>query len=425
MNVTILQAIVWASYFISLFFLVYWLLYFLEKKKDIKKESKKNIPKITQYPTVTITVPAYNAEKHVIKTLKSLIELEYDKSKLEIVVVNDGSRDNTKNIVEKFISQHKEDNIILINHKRNLGKADALNTSMSKSTAEFFSCIDSDSRVEKDALIYMIEQMQRDPKLAIATPVMKVENPKTWMQKFQRIEYMSSMLISRLMGHLDSMYVAPGPFSLYRMTALKKLGKFDGTHNIEDQEIAWRAQKKHLKMRQCPHAFVYTVAPRNIKQFTAQRTRWYRGSIMTIYDYKSMFLNKKYGDFGMIQIPLMIFSYILSFIAIIALGYYLIKPLLRKLYDFILIKFDLITYFSNAKININILDIEAMQVVMIYAALLIAVIMLYFASRTTNDRVRKYGSIYIILYFFVYYIIVSIIIIKSFFEILIRKKQKW
>lgn len=431
MNISLIQGIVWFSYCVSLFFLIYWLLFFLEKKDILKSELKKNRPKLKSFPTVTISVPAFNEEKHILKTLKSLIELNYPKDKYDILIVNDCSTDKTENIVKSFLNELKKTkkynniNIRVINHEVNKGKAEGLNTAIRNSNAEFFSCIDADSVVDKDALLYMVSDMQKDPDIAILTPVMKVDNPKNWLQKFQRVEYMSSMFVSRLMGHIDSIYVAPGPFSLYRMSALKKIGKFDGRRNIEDQEIAWRAQKNHLKMRQCVNAFVYTVAPHTIKGFARQRTRWYRGSMMTIYDYKEMAFNKKYGDFGMFQIPLMIFSYMLSFIALIALGYYLIKPLYKYIYNLFLVKFDIITQMKNLNFSFNILDIEIMQVLMIYSALVISVLMLYYASRHTNDRVRKYGSIYIIPYFFIYYVIVSVLVIKSLAEIVIRKKQKW
>ncbi len=430
MNITTIQALVWFSYFISLFFLIYWLLFFLEKKDSLKLELDKKKPKLKIFPTVTIAVPAYNEENHILKTLKSLIELEYPRDRFEIVVVNDCSTDNTKKIVNKFMKEIKQDKykdirIRIINQKTNKGKAEALNTAIKTSDSEFFSCIDADSVIDSEALLYMVNDMVKDPKLAIVTPVMKVDSPKNWLQKFQRVEYMSSMFVSRLMGYIDSIYVAPGPFSLYRMSALKKLGKFDGRRNIEDQEIAWRAQKHHFKMRQCTHAFVNTVAPDTVKGFTRQRTRWYRGAIMTIYDYKELAFNKKYGDFGMFQIPLMIFSYVLSFIALIALGYYVIKPIYKYIYNLFLVRFDILTQFKNMEFTFNLLDIEIMQLLMIYSALFIAVLMLYFASRHTNDKVRKYGSIYIIPYFFVYYVLVSVLVIKSVFEIIIRKKQKW
>lgn len=431
MNITLIDSIVWFAYFISLFFLVYWLLYFLEKREEMKREHDKPKPILKNFPMVSIAVPAYNDGWHVVKTLNSLIKLDYPQDKFEILVINDGSKDDTERIVKNYIKKQKTNSAInkisitLINQPKNQGKAEALNKALEFSKGELFACIDADSTVESDALVYMVDMFQRDKKLAIVTPVMKIHEPKNWIQKFQRLEYISSMMVSKLMGYMDCIYVAPGPFSIYRVAVLKKLGKFDGKHNIEDQEIAWRAQKNHYKIRQCSKAFVHTVGPKTVKQFTRQRTRWYRGSMMTMFQYKDMALNKKYGDFGIFQYPLMILAYSLSLVALFAFIYYILKPIFKQIQYWFLINFDFITELKNMKFNFNILDIEITQVLVIYIALFITVILLYFASRMSNEKIRKYGSIYIIPYFFVYYVILSLILIKTFFEIIFRIKQKW
>jgi cellulose synthase/poly-beta-1,6-N-acetylglucosamine synthase-like glycosyltransferase len=432
MNITFIQIIVGISYFISLFLIIYWMIYFIEKKNSIMDEKDKVKPILKTFPFTTIVIPAYNGEHHVIKTLNSVAKLEYPQDRFEILVVNDGSTDRTEHMVRKFMTAYDKKyhgkehiSIRLINQPRNMGKAEALNAGMTRAKGEYFACIDADSTVDSDALLYMMDMFQNDPMLAIATPVMKVDNPETWLQKFQRLEYMSSMLIIKLMGYMNANYVAPGPFSVYKVSVLKKLGKFDGKYNIEDQEIAWRAQKHHYKIRQCASAFVYTVAPRNLKSFTRQRTRWFRGSILTMYSYKDMTFNKKYGDFGLFQIPLMITSYVLSVVALFLFGYYIIKPFIQQMYNWFLINFDLLTGLKHWKFTFNILDVQLMQVLIIYLVLLINIILLYYSSRSSNDRVRQYGALYIIPYFFLYYVLLGIILIKSLFEITIHRKQKW
>jgi cellulose synthase/poly-beta-1,6-N-acetylglucosamine synthase-like glycosyltransferase len=408
------------------------MIYFIEKKNSIMKDKDREKPILKKFPFTTIVIPAYNGEHHVIKTLNSVVKLEYPHDKFEILVVNDGSLDRTEKMVKTFIKAYDKKNtgngrisIKLINQPCNKGKAEALNTAMIHARGEYFACIDADSTVDSDALLYMMDMFQRDPQLTIATPVMKVDNPETWLQKFQRLEYMSSMLIIKLMGYMNSNYVAPGPFSVYKISILRKLGKFDGTYNIEDQEIAWRAQKHHYKIRQCGRAFVYTVAPRNLKSFTRQRTRWFRGSILTMYMYKDMTFNKKYGDFGLFQIPLMITSYILSLFALFLFGYYIIKPFIRQIYNWFLINFDLLTGLKHWTFNFNILDVQLTQILIIYLVLFINIILLYYSSRSSNDKVRQYGALYIIPYFFLYYVLLGLILIKSLFEITINKKQKW
>lgn len=426
MNINPIDLIIGFAYLATLFFLIYWLIYIFEEKKNLKNDIKSKPPTLDNHPFVSIVVPAYNEEKTIINTILSLEKLNYPNSRYEIIIVNDSSTDSTKEVTERYIEKNKSKiSIQLINQLKNKGKAEALNAALKKTKGEFFACMDADSVVDKDALLFMIDMFNKDNKLAIVTPVMRIHEPKTLIQKFQRLEYITAMLISRIMGNLDCMYVAPGPFSIYRMSVLRKLGKFDGTNNVEDQEIAWRAQKYHYKIRQCPNAFVNTIAPNSIKSFTRQRIRWYRGGLMTLKQYRKLLFNKKYGDFGMLQIPLTILSYILSLIGVIIFGYYIIKPAIRQINNWILTRFDILTDLKNMKFNFNVLDIEVGKMMLIYAALIITILILYYASRLTNERVRKYGSIYIIPYFFIYYIVLGIIFLRTLFEMLINKKQKW
>ena len=99
---------------------------------------------------------------------------------------------------------------------------------------------------------------------------------------------MTAMLLIKLMGYIDSNYIAPGPFSVYKTSVIKNLGGFDETNLTEDQEIAYRVQKKHLKIRQCPTAEVYTVAPGSIRTLYRQRNRWFKGTLQNLFKYKSL-----------------------------------------------------------------------------------------------------------------------------------------
>ncbi|MGV8161841.1 MAG: glycosyltransferase [Candidatus Nanoarchaeia archaeon] len=432
MEINFLNITVAVTYFVALFLTVYWLIYFIEKKQSIKNETHMAKPSLKSFPFTTIVIPAYNGEHHVTKTLSSAIKLDYPRNKYEIIIINDGSKDKTEQIVKKYIKNYEQTfpkkeqvKIKFINQPRNMGKAEALNTAMHHAKGEYFACLDADSAVESTALLYMIDVFQKDSKLAIATPIMKVYNPETWLQKFQRLEYISSMLIIKLMGYMNTNYIAPGPFSVYKTSILKKLGKFDGRYNLEDQEIAWRAQKNNYKIRQCSNAIVYTVAPRNIKSFTRQRTRWFRGSILTWYMYKDMTLNKKYGDFGLFQIPLIITACILSIVSLFVFSYYIIKPIVRQIYNWFLVNFDVWTGIKHWSFEFNILNVNITHVLIIYLVLFVNILLLYASSRMSKDKIRTHGTLYIIPYLFFYYVILGVIFVKSIFEIIIHKKQKW
>lgn len=128
--------IIWGAYVVSLYFTIFWLLVYL----DFGAEDK--IKPLKKYPKVTIAIPAYNEEKTIAETIKSAVNLDYPKNKLEILVINDGSRDKTKQITELLTKKYS--NVKLIN-QINQGKAVALNTALSKAKGEFFICLDADS----------------------------------------------------------------------------------------------------------------------------------------------------------------------------------------------------------------------------------------------------------------------------------------
>lgn len=415
--------ILWPAYIISLYLLVFWFLFFITKKDEINEELSSEI-KLNNLPNVSVIVPAYNEEKTIIKTLKSILNLDYPKDKLELIVVNDGSTDNTEKIVKEFVNLNNLRDIKIISQK-NSGKASCLNKGLSILKGEFFACLDADSFVDKNALKRMLKLHMNDENLAIVTPILKVHQPKTLFQKFQRLEYLASMVVIKLMSFMDCNFIAPGPFSLYKTKIIKELGGFDENNLVEDQEIAYKAQKNHYRIRQCSNAYVNTVAPRNFKGLSKQRNRWFKGTLLNLFGYKHLMFNKKYGDFGFFQMPLIFFSFVLAFIAMLSLSYHIIRPIYQHLRNMYLVGFDYQAYFSNLSFSFNWIQIDALSSVFIYFMLFLGMVMIYYSSKMTDDKVRRYGTFYLIPYFFVYFFFLSYIAIKVIIEVIIGKKQRW
>ena len=159
------------SYF-GLFTTVFFIMTFIEYKKKLQdpyvNPTDKNLPK------VSILVPAYNEEKAIVRTIKSLQELNYPKDKVEIMVIDDGSNDRTYELSKKLA---KEDSRIIVYTKQNGGKGSALNYGIAKAKGEFIISMDADSFASKDALIHMIGYFQ-DKKVMAVTPSMTLYKPK-------------------------------------------------------------------------------------------------------------------------------------------------------------------------------------------------------------------------------------------------------
>ncbi|MEK6932367.1 MAG: glycosyltransferase family 2 protein, partial [Nanoarchaeota archaeon] len=261
-----------------MYIIVFWLLVLIEGYKK-----NKNM-KLKRFPLISIAIPAYNEQKNIIQTLDSIINLDYPKNKLQIIVVNDGSKDRTKTLVESFILKHKSYDITLINQE-NLGKGAALNKALKLCKGEFFTCLDADSFIKSDALKFIIPKFN-DKRIGIVLPLMKVAHPRNLIQRIQWVEYLINLFYKNIMSLINCVHVAPGPFSVYRSKTLRSLGGFDENNLTEDLEISLRFQKSNYKILQLMNTEVYTNVPDNLKGAYNQRNRWYKGTMFNMFKYR-------------------------------------------------------------------------------------------------------------------------------------------
>jgi len=415
----------WIVYIASLYFSIFMLLIYFDKREFFKRETSDLEP--SNFPTVSVIIPAYNEEANILRTLKSAYEIDYPKNKIEIIVVDDGSKDKTREIISEYIKDKPTCQLL---HHENRGKAASMNRALALAKGEFFACLDADSFVDAQTLRKMLSLYYKtdDPRLAIITPAMKVYKPKNLLQKVQWLEYLIIILISRISSHLDSLYVAPGPFSLYKTEIIRKMGGFDEKNIVEDQEIAYRIQKNHYKMRQCPDGYVYTTAPHKIKPFYKQRRRWYLGSILCIHKYKELVANKRYGDFGLIQMIKNIAGYVFALAGIFFAIYLFFKPLWNSIKSFIAVNFNLLPLIENFKINftyLNFLLLDFRKGFIIIFIFLVGLFFFYAAHKNANEKMMKFGFIALIPYFAFYYVLKGIILLLSLFEFARTRKLKW
>lgn len=292
--------------FASLNFEIFLLITYFENRGEIKKErDAQRTVKLKNYPTVTIIVPCWNEEKTVSKTIDSLLRLDYPKDKLKIMIVDDGSTDNTWNTVQKF----KNNPQIELHTKENGGKFTALNYGISKLTTDLVGCLDADSYVHKDSMKKIALYFEDKNTMAVA-PSIKLWEPKNILQLLQRVEYGFGIFTRKLYHYMNAIYITPGPFSIFRREVFEKLGGYRHAHNTEDIEIALRMQKNSFKIAHAHDAVVYTVPPKTLKTLLKQRVRWSHGFIKNAVDYRDMIFNKKYGNVGMLVLPMACFSII-------------------------------------------------------------------------------------------------------------------
>ncbi len=397
----------------------------MDKKPLFKTEQSSTA--LEHFPMVSVLIPAYNEESTIIKTLQSVHNLEYPKDKIDIIIINDGSSDKTGEIAAAYIQD--KPHFRLISHT-NKGKAASMNCALQIARGEFFACLDADSFVDPQTLRKMLAfyYHQNDPDLAIVTPAMKVHSPKNILQKIQWLEYIVMIFIGRLSSHIDSLYVAPGPFSLYKTQMIKTIGGFDEHTLTEDQEIAYRVQQQQLKIRQCFDGYVYTVAPHTIKEFYRQRRRWYMGSISCLYRYRNMVANSKYGDFGAMQMVKNVAGFFLAIAGIGMAGYILLWPFLLKLKGLFLIQFDVLPYITSFHVNftkLNFLIGDFRKFFVLFCLGTVGFFFFYHAHKNAQEKMLKFGWLPLIPYSIFYYLLKGIILLVCFAEFSRSRKIRW
>ncbi len=409
--------VVWVIYLFSLYYGIFWFLVYLDygtKEQSLKTEKNSS---------VTIAIPAYNEEESIAATIDAVTALDYPKDKLEILVINDGSKDNTAKIVESVVKNKEGYNILLINQE-NGGKGSAMNNALRQAKGEFFISLDADSYVRSDALRVIMPYFDNE-EVSCVLPVIKVKNPRTLMQKLQYVEYLVNFFYKKLMSRLDCIHVTPGPFSVYRTEILRKLGGYDENNLTEDLEMALRLQKYHYKIEQILGTEVLTDAPENFKAFYKQRNRWYKGSLINVWNYRNILFNRSYGEFGMFHLPA---AFSVALIAIVYVTYilskYIFKPALNYLNDLSYINFNVPFAISKSFEQFSLLDLNYMIMFLGLAIITISLIVLKNAFKFTQERMRT--ALFSSSLFLIFYpTVLAITWLGVIFDLVRGKRQKW
>ena len=290
----ILTASKYTLYLISSAFYVY-------KKKQYLKDSEKLGPSdIAKVLKVSVIVPAWNEEIGIVDSIKSLINTNYPG--LEIVVVNDGSNDNTRDVVVDFINNTfpslNADKTLLFIDKSNGGKGSALNHGIKASTGDVIITMDADTIFDKDA-IFEVARYFINSKLDAAVGNVKIANSKTLLGILQQIEYTVGFYFKRTHAVFQSEYIIGGAFGVFRKNVFTKYGYFDEDIKTEDIEYSTRLQNAGCHIFYIEDAIAYTEGPDNMKGLMKQRTRWKKGRLDTFIKHRSLFFstNRKHKRF--------------------------------------------------------------------------------------------------------------------------------
>ena len=410
--------------FLSVYVQVFFLITFLENREKII--TRNGTTKLTKYPKVTIIVPSWNEEKTIYKTVRSLLDLNYPKDKVEIFLVDDGSTDNTWEVISRFSKPARLNGRsggypnIKIFHKENGGKYTALNLGLEHVQTDFLGCLDADSTADSESLVRLMSYFEKDSSIMAVAPSLIVNNSKNIIQGAQKAEYDLGVFVKKMLGFLGAIHVTPGPLTIFRKKVFDDLGPYRHAHNTEDMEIAYRMQKNHYKIEQCNDAYVYTSTPSSIRKLFRQRLRWIYGFINNTIDYRSILFRKKYGNFSIFTIPSSIISVFAVSFLFGKMAYSFGNFIFSKILEFQAIGFSFsskINYLDPFFINTQTLSFI---IIVLFSFIIFSIIL----GKKMVEGKWKF-SVYIIYFLFVFSIIGPFWLLKAMYNTILSRKPAW
>ena len=296
-------------------------------------------------PPITIIAPAHNEEASIRVAIRNLLELDYPE--LEIIVVNDGSKDRTlEELREEFclrrvravyipvtksapvrgLYRSDVDSRLVVVDKQSAGsKADAVNAGLNAATSPYVCIVDADSVLERDALLRIMVPVLEDPKRVVAVggivrvlngselengQLQRVRLPRKSLEAIQVIEYLRAFLIGReAWAQGNMLMIISGAFGLFRTDLVRSIGGYRASSIGEDLDLVARLHR-HLRekavdyeIRFVPDPMCWTEAPSDLRSLGRQRARWQKGLLDVLWPNRDMLFRPRYGRIGCFALP--------------------------------------------------------------------------------------------------------------------------
>jgi cellulose synthase/poly-beta-1,6-N-acetylglucosamine synthase-like glycosyltransferase/spore germination protein YaaH/peptidoglycan/xylan/chitin deacetylase (PgdA/CDA1 family) len=249
-------------------------------------------------PEVSVLVPAYNEESVILDTVRSALASRY--SKLQVLVIDDGSTDRTAELVRTNFGSEPRVHLLL---QPNRGKPAALNHGLAEALGEVVVSIDADTIVDPDAIPRLIRHFA-DPKVGAVAGNVKVINRNRWLTRWQALEYITSQnLEKRAFDLLNCIPVVPGAAGAWRADLLRSSGGFSGDTVAEDTDLTLSIRRSGWKIQYDEDAIGRTEVPDTVETLIRQRFRWTFGTLQAVWKHRDAIGKPRYGTLGWIAIP--------------------------------------------------------------------------------------------------------------------------
>jgi cellulose synthase/poly-beta-1,6-N-acetylglucosamine synthase-like glycosyltransferase len=354
-------------------------------------------------PPISLLVPAYNEEMTIVESLKALLSMEYPA--FEVIVINDGSRDNTLRVVIEAFGLQPTTRLhdasvphktirglyasaryprLLVADKENGGKADAQNAGIDLCRAPLFCVIDGDSLLEPDALLRAVRPFIDDPARTVAVGgtiriangcriasgrVAEIRLPRNFLALMQIVEYLRAFLMARLAwSRIDTLMLISGAFGIFRRAEAAEVGGFSLGTVGEDLDMIIKLHRhlrdggRDYRIAFVPEPVCWTEAPENAADLGRQRARWQRGALEAFFKYRGMLFRPRYGRIGTLGLGHIMLVDVIG-PPVEALGYILL-PIMwwQGLIDFdLMLAFLALTFTYGVFISVGSLILEELE----------------------------------------------------------------
>lgn len=263
---------------------IYWvtasLCYYLFMEGKLGQPTFQQMPK-ERVPMVSIMVPCYNEGDNLDEAIPYLLQLRYPN--YELIFINDGSKDNTGEIIERWA---KADEHIVALHQENQGKASALNHGLLVAKGEYVACIDGDAVLDFDAIDYMVQSLELNRAYGAVTGNPRVRNRSTILGRLQVSEFSSIIgLIKRAQSLMGTIFTVSGVCCLFRKDVMEEIGGWSTNMITEDIDVSWKIQTAGYNIMYEPRALCWVLMPERLYGLYKQRLRWAQGGAETIIKY--------------------------------------------------------------------------------------------------------------------------------------------
>ena len=280
------------SFYYPLFMAYLWMagaLYFYYRKER-KEPLFTEPPILTVYPQVSVLVPCFNEGANAYETIGALLKLNYPN--YDIIAINDGSSDNTAEIIDDIAANNA--NVKAIQLASNQGKAMALTVGAMMSSSEYLVCIDGDAVLDPNCITWMMRHFVVSSRVGAVTGNPRIRNRSTMLGRLQVGEFSSVIgLIKRAQRVYGRVFTVSGVVAAFRKTALHNVGYWSTNMVTEDIDISWKMQTHFYDVRYEPNALCWILMPETLRGLWKQRVRWAQGGAEVLLKFKSIFTDIK------------------------------------------------------------------------------------------------------------------------------------